>query len=145
MRETKRCLIVNFVRLKKGNNRSANSIHNLFERFLQTYSLKDHFLDPLKVNSRKAYQNLTEPEKMISMKLKTHHRKVAREIKMLEECNSLGYVDLKVFNSSLSKLQREKMELENHLAMTSHDFRNSSLFLDELLRTALVLTAFGVP
>ena len=123
------------------NNRSANSIHELFENFLQTYSLKDHFLDPLKSNFQKTYETLTTPEKMVSLKLKSHHHKVIREIKLLKECNALGYVDLNVFNLTLSKLQNEKKELENHLVMTAHEFRNSSLFLNKAVKECLSLAS----
>ncbi len=116
------------------NNGSANSVHRLFEMFLQSYSLKDHFLDPLKNNFQKTYESLTTPEKVFSMKLKSRHRKVIKEIKLFDECNALGYVDQNVFNFTLSKLQREKKELENHLGMTVHEFRNTSLFLDKAVR-----------
>lgn len=113
------------------SNRNVNVIHKLFEDFLQAYPFKDHFLDPLKNGFQKTYESLTTPEKVISLKLKTRHRKVNREIKLLEESNALGYVDQNVFNHTLSKLQKEKKELENHLAMTIHDFRNSAMFLDK--------------
>jgi len=90
------------------NNRNANSVHKLFEEFLQTYSLKDHFLDPLKNNFQKTYESLATPEKVVSMKIKSRHRKVIKEIKLLDECNTLGYVDQNVFNFTLSKLQQER-------------------------------------
>ncbi|NOT77205.1 MAG: recombinase family protein [Cyclobacteriaceae bacterium] len=123
------------------NNRNANFIHKLFEEFLQTYPLKDHFLDPLKSNFKKTCETLTTTEKIVSIKLKSHHRKVVKEIKLLQESNDLGYVDLKVFNLTLSKLQREKQELENHLMMTSLEFRNSSLFLDKAVGECLSLAS----
>jgi site-specific DNA recombinase len=112
------------------SNRSANALHKLFEDFLQTYPLKDHYLDPLKNNFQKTYESLTTPEKVILVKLKSRHRKVIKEMRLLEESHTLGYVALSVYNVNLSKLQREKKELENHLAMTAHDFKNSSMFLD---------------
>ena len=84
---------------------------------------------------------MTEPEKMVSVKLKSHHRKLTREIKLLEECNALGYVDLKTFNVTPSKLQTEKHEVENHLTMTAHEFRNSSLFLGKAIRECLSLSS----
>ena len=123
------------------NNRNADSIHRLFEKFLQTYSLKDHFLDPLKSNFQKTYESLTTPEKVVSMKLKSRHRKVIKEIKLLDECNAHGYVDQGVFNFTLSQLGKEKAEIENHLAMTVHEFRNTSLFLDKAVRECFSLSS----
>lgn len=122
------------------NNRSANSIHELFDQFLKTYPFNHHFLEPLKNNFQKSYDTLTEPEKMVSVKLKSHHRKLTREIKLLEECYDLGYVDIKTFNTSLSKLQTEKREVENHLTMTAHEFRNSSMFLRNAIGECLSLS-----
>lgn len=78
---------------------------------------------------------------MVSVKLKTHHTKLTREIKLLEECHDLGYVDLKTFNISLSKLQTEKREIENHLMMTAHEFCNSSLFLGKAIGECLSLSS----
>ncbi len=123
------------------NNRNANAIHKLFENFLQTYSLKDHFLDPLKNNFQKTYESLTTSEKIISIKLKSRHRKVIKEIKLLDECNALGYIDLNAFNLTRTKLLREKRELENHLAMTAHDFRNSSMFLNKAIKECFSLAS----
>lgn len=98
---------------------------------LQTYSLKEHFLNPLKNNFQKTYEDQTTPEKIVSMKLKASHRTIIKRIKMLEECFTLGYVDMNVFNFTLSELQKEKNEIESHLTMTMHEFRNSSMFLDK--------------
>jgi len=123
------------------NNRSASVIHKLFEEFLQTYSLKEHFLDPLKNNFQKTYKGQTTPEKIVSMKLKASHRTIIKRIKMLEECFTLGYVDMNVFNFTLSELQREKNEIESHLAMTMHEFRNSSMFLDKAVRECFSLAS----
>lgn len=121
------------------NNRSASVIHKLFEEFLQTYSLKEHFLDPLKNNFQKTYKGQTTPEKIVSMKLKASHRTIIKRIKMLEECFTLGYVDMNVFNFTLSELQREKNEIESHLTMTMHEFRNSSIFLHKAVRECFSL------
>jgi site-specific DNA recombinase len=122
------------------NNRNANSMHQLFENFLQKYSLKDHFLNPLKSNFQKTFESLTTPEKIISIKLKSRHQKVIKEIKLLDDSNALGYVDLNTFNLTRSKLLGEKKKLENHLAMTAHDFRNSSMCLDKAIRECFSLS-----
>jgi hypothetical protein len=78
---------------------------------------------------------------MISIKLKTQHKKVIKDIEVLEESHVLGYVDLNVFNPPLSKLQYEKNELENHLTMTAHELQNSSLFLKNAIRECLSLAS----
>lgn len=123
------------------NNRSAKAMHKLFEGFLQTYSLKDHFFNPLEDNFQKTYEGLTTPEKVVSMKLKASHRTITKKIKVLGESYTLGYVDVDVFNFTLSELQREKKEIESHLAMTMQEFRNSSLFLDKAVRECFSLAS----
>lgn len=60
---------------------------------------------------------------------------------MLEECYTLGYVDMNVFNFTLSELRREKNEIESHLTMTMHEFRNSSMFLDKAVRECFSLAS----
>ena len=78
---------------------------------------------------------------MVSMKLKASHRTIIKKMKMLEACYILGYVDMNVFNFTLSELQREKNEIENHLAMTVHEFRNASTFLDKAVRECFSLAS----
>jgi hypothetical protein len=60
---------------------------------------------------------------------------------MIEECYTLGYVDLNVFNFTLSELQGEKKQIENHLAMTVHEFRDSSFFLGEAVQKCISLSS----
>ncbi len=106
-------------------NRSAKTLNELFAEKLNSYTLMSKYIDPVKEEFFK-YFNESEKESLNhSSILKGRLTEIAGKMEKLEERFVIGEIDNELYQKFLSKYRKEKSEIE--LELDGMRFRNSNL------------------
>jgi site-specific DNA recombinase len=96
-------------------NRSIVIMHGKFKDLLSQYTIPEDYIEPLKVQLKLTWDNLTEDTSDLKRSYSLKMREVESKIEKIEERHAFGEIGSEIYNKFQAKLLTEKKELLDEL------------------------------
>lgn len=107
------------------NNRSANDLHTAFITDLQSVTIQERYLEPIKTEFINFYSQLSEESGVQLEALKTRLNEVEKSIEALEERYAIGKLEDEIYLKFHLKYKKERAEICKEIDKAT--FENSNL------------------
>ena len=117
-------------------NRSATIMHDKFNELLSDYTIAEKFVEPMIVQLRYTWDNLTESSKGDKQSLATKINEVEKNLEILEKRHAYGELKIEIFEKFSAELYTQRKELLDELDSLSQNLSNPKELIDYTAHTA---------
>jgi site-specific DNA recombinase len=117
-------------------NRSAKHMNERFEVLLSKFTISPKLIEPLKVQLKNTWHNLTESNTKEKKVLAMKHRELEDKLYGLRKRHAMGEIDAAIYNEFSAELIKEKNDVSTQLEKLAEKLSNHS----ELINFALKMS-----
>ena len=125
-------------------NKSAKSMHALYQDFLRSYQVDPALTGLLKEQLLYTYDYLTRADKEARVEVQRRVSELKNKLGALEERFAFGEVERDIFERIAEKLRDEIRDLNADLSKSQNEISNPALFIDRSLKICSNLSSLWV-